>query len=96
MLNPFKQIGEIKKRRDQAMQIQRELQAEEVTVDKNGVRIVISGDQKIKELLSNGQSDNDIKDAVNEAIKKSQEVAAKKLSQMQGGLSGLLGGMGGQ
>ncbi|OGH25092.1 MAG: hypothetical protein A3B47_03285 [Candidatus Levybacteria bacterium RIFCSPLOWO2_01_FULL_39_24] len=96
MLNPFKQIGEIKKMRDQAMQIQRELQAEEVTVDKNGVRIVISGDQKIKELLSNGQSDNDIKDAVNEAIKKSQEVAAKKLSQMQGGLSGLLGGMGGQ
>ena len=96
MLNPFKQIKEIKKMRDQAMQIQRELQAEEVTVDKNGVRIVISGDQKIKELLSNGQSDNDIKDAVNEAIKKSQEVAAKKLSQMQGGLSGLLGGMGGQ
>jgi len=93
MLNPFKQIGEIKKMRDQAMQIQRELQAEEVTVDKNGVHIVISGDQKIKELLSNGQSDNDVKDAVNEAIKKSQEVAAKKLSQMQGGLGGLLGGM---
>ncbi len=91
-MNPFKQIGEIKKMRDQAMQIQRELQSEEVTVDKNGVHIVISGDQKIKELLSNGQSDNDVKDAVNEAIKKSQEVAAKKLSQMQGGLSGLLGG----
>lgn len=96
MLNPFKQIGEIKKMRDQAMQIQRELQSEEVTVDKNGVRIIISGDQKIKELSSNGQSDNDVKDAVNEAIKKSQEVAAKKLSQMQGGLGGLLGGMGGQ
>lgn len=94
MLNPFKQIGEINKMRQQAMQIQKELQAEEVTVDKNGVHIVISGDQKIKELLSNGQSDNDVKDAVNEAIKKSQEVAAKKLSQMQGGLSGLLGGMG--
>jgi nucleoid-associated protein EbfC len=96
MFNPFQKIGEIKKMRDQAMQIQRELQGEEVTVDKNGVHIVISGDQKIKELLSNGQSDNDVKDAVNEAIKKSQEVAAKKLSQMQGGLGGLLGGMGGQ
>lgn len=92
MINPFKQLGDIKKMRDQAMQIQRELQAEEVIVDKNGVHIVISGDQKIKELLSNGQSDNDVREAVNEAIKKSQEVAAKKLSQMQGGLSGLLGG----
>ena len=39
-------------------------------------------------------ADNDIKEAVNEAVKKSQEVAARKLSQMGGGLKGLLGGMG--
>ena len=78
--------------RDQAMQIQKELQAEEVSVDKNGVQIVITGDQKIKEIKVNGRSDNDVKEAVNEAVKKSQEVAAKKLATMQGGLSGLLGG----
>lgn len=92
MINPFKQIGEIKKMRDSAMQIQRELQGEEVIVDKNGVHIVISGDQKIKILEANGRSDNDIAEALNEAIKKSQEIAAKKLSQMGGGLGGLLGG----
>jgi nucleoid-associated protein EbfC len=96
MMNPFKQLGDLNKMRQQAMQIQKELQNEEVIVERNGVNIVISGDQKIKELSSNGRSDNDVKDAVNEAIKKSQEAAAKKLSQMQGGLSGLLGGMGGQ
>jgi DNA-binding protein YbaB len=90
--NPFAQLGELKKMRDQAMQIQRELQAEEVSVDKNGVQIVITGDQKIKEIKINGRSDNDVKEAVNEAVKKSQEVAAKKLASMQGGLSGLLGG----
>jgi len=78
--------------RDQAMQIQRQLQAEELTVEKNGVTIVITGDQKIKSLDSNERSDNDIKEAVNEAIKKSQEIAAKKLQQMGGGLGGLLGG----
>lgn len=94
MMNPFKQIGDIKKMRDQAMQIQRELQTEQVTVDKNGVHIVISGDQKIQTLESNGRSDDDIKEAVNEAVKKSQEVAARKLSQMGGGIKGLLGGMG--
>lgn len=92
MINPFKQIGDIKKMRDQAMQIQKQLQAEEVDVEKNGVHIVISGDQKIRTLESNGRSDNDILDAVNEAIKKSQEIAARKLSQMGGGLGGLLGG----
>lgn len=91
-MNPFKQLGDIKKMRDQAMQIQRELAGEEVNVSKNGVDIIITGDQKIKELNTNDKSDNDIKDAINDAIKKSQEVAAKKLSQMGGGLQGLLGG----
>jgi hypothetical protein len=92
MFNPFQQLGDLKKMRDQAMMIQKQLQAEEIEVDKNGVQIVISGDQKIRSLQSNGRSDDDIREAVNEAIKKSQEVAAKKLSGMSGGLKGLLGG----
>lgn len=92
MANPFSQLGELKRMRDQAMQIQRQLQAEEVGVEKHGVKIKISGDQKLRSLETNGKSDNDIMDAVNEAVKKSQEIAAKKLSEMQGGLSGLLGG----
>jgi nucleoid-associated protein EbfC len=93
MFNPFQKVGQLNEMRKQAMEIQKQLQAEEVIIEKNGVRVVISGDQKIKELLSNGRSDDDVKDAINEAIKKSQEVAAKKLSQMGGGLGGLLGGM---
>ena len=90
--NPFGQLGELKKMRDQAMQIQRELQAEKLNISKNGVDIVISGDQKIQSIAINGRSDNDVREAVNEAIKKSQEVAAKKLQSMSGGLGGLLGG----
>ena len=92
MNNPFSQLGDLNKMRQQAMQIQKELQAEEVSVDKNGVQITITGDQKIKDIKVNGRSDNDVKEAVNEAVKKSQEVAARKLATMQGGLSGLLGG----
>ncbi len=93
MQNPFGQLGEIKKMRDQAMQIQRQLAAEELTVEKKGILIVITGDQKIKEIRTNGKSDKDIAEAVNEAVKKSQEIAAKKLQSMSGGLGGLLGGM---
>jgi nucleoid-associated protein EbfC len=92
MDNPFSKLGELKKMRDQAMKIQKELQAEIVNVDSHGVQIEISGDQKIQNITTNGRSDNDIKDAVNEAVRKSQEIAAKKLATMQGGLSGLLGG----
>lgn len=92
MFNPLGQLGDLKKMRDQAMAIQKELSQEELSIDKNGVQIVITGNQKIKELISNDRSDNDIREAVNEAVKKSQEAAAKKLSQMGGGLGGLLGG----
>ena len=93
MMNPLQQLGDLKKMRDQAMALQRELEKEEVTVDKNGVEIVISGAQKVIRVTTNGQSDDRIRDAINEAIKKSQEVAAKKLQQMggMGGLGGLFG-----
>lgn len=93
MANPFSQLGELKKMRDQAMQMQRQLAAEEITIEKKGILVVITGDQKLQEIRTNGKSDKDIVEAVNEAIKKSQEVAAKKLQSMSGGLSGLLGGM---
>ena len=92
MMNPFGQLGELKKMRDEAMKIQKELQAEVIHIDKSGVNITISGDQKIRSITTNGRSDRDIMDAVNEAVKKSQEVAAKKLQSMSGGLGGLLAG----
>ncbi len=87
--NPFGQLGELKKMRDQAMAMQRELKMQEVEVNKHGVYVRISGDQEIREIKSNGKSDNDIRGAVNEAVKKSQEVAAKKLQEMTGGMGGL-------
>jgi nucleoid-associated protein EbfC len=94
--NPFGQIGEIKKMRDQAMAIQKQLKLEEVEINKNGVYIRISGDQEIREIKTNGKSDNDIRGAVNEAVKKSQEVAAKKLQSLTGGMGGLGGLLGGK
>ncbi len=90
MFNPLKSLGDIKAMRDQAMAIQKQLQAEVVEVVKNNIRIVITGDQKIQLIETNGApSDTRMVEAVNEAIKKSQEVAAKKLTQMSGGLGGL-------
>ncbi len=91
-MNPFQQTGELKKMRDQAMQIQRELSLVELEVEKNGVKILIDGAQNVKSIQTNNRSDDDIKEAVNEAIKKSQQEAAKKLAAMQGGLAGLLKG----
>jgi len=88
----FQQLKDLKKMRDQAMAIQRELAAEEVVVEEEDVKVVISGDQKIKELSVKGVENQTLVDILNKAIKKSQEIAAKKLQEMGGGLGGLLGG----
>lgn len=85
------QLGDLKKMRDQAIQIQRQLAQEEIVVDEQGVRVVISGDQKIKDLSVQGISNQTLTEVLNKAIKRSQEVAAQKLQEMSGGLSGLLG-----
>lgn len=92
MFNPFKTMGDLKSMRDQAIKMQQALSSEEVVVEKNGIRVVMTGDQKIKELTIDGQEDWRIKEAMAEAIKKSQEIAARKLTEMSGGLQGLLGG----
>ena len=91
MLNPFKQLGDLKQMRDQAMKIQRSLAEEKIELNENGVRIVISGDQKILEFEIEGIANDLVKEKLNKAIKMSQEIAAKKLSEMSGGLQGLLG-----
>lgn len=91
MFNPLKGLGDLKQMRDQAMQIQKALAAELITVEKNGVVVEITGDQKVRSIKVNGNEEYNLQEAVNEAIKKSQEVAAHKLQEMGGGLGGLLG-----
>lgn len=94
MFNPFKTIGDLKSMRDQAVKMQHALSQEQVVVEKDGVRVVMTGDQKIQELTIDGQVEPRVTEAVAEAIKKSQEIAARKLTEMSGGLQGLLGGGG--
>lgn len=94
MFDKMKQLGELKKMRDQALAIQRQLAAQTITIDEDGVRIVISGDQKIQELEVQGIQNSLLVDKLNKALKKSQEMAAKQLQEMSGGLSGLMKGMG--
>lgn len=95
MFDKIQQLKELKKMRDQAMDIQKQLDAEIIDIEKNGITIRISLAQRIKEVIGiEGKSGSDLVDVFNEAIKKSQEQAAKKMQGMVGveGLKGLLGG----
>jgi len=89
MFNPLKSLGDLKSMRDQALKIQQALSQEQVSVEMGDVRVVMTGDQKILELTVNGTAVPQIQEAISEAIKKSQEVAAHKLQEMSGGLGSL-------
>lgn len=83
MFNPFKAIGDMQQFQQKAQAMQKALAAEEVVVERNGIRIVMSGDQKVKEIEVDGVMENRIAEAFAEAIKKTQEIAARKLMEMQ-------------
>jgi DNA-binding protein YbaB len=83
MINPFKALGDMRSFQQKAQQMQKALAAESVVVEKNGVRIVMTGDQKVTEIEVDGVAENRIAEAFAEAVKKTQEIAAQKLMQMQ-------------
>ena len=100
VFDKFKQMGQqvsqLKQIRDQAIQMQKQLQAEVIEVEENGIRVVMTADQKVQTVTIDGKYEERLVKVLNEAIKKSQQIAAKKLQEMSGGLKGLLGGqMGG-
>ena len=85
-------LGDMNKLRQQAMQMQQNLSKQQVVVEENGVRVVISGDQKILELTIQGIGNPVLNEVLNKAIRKSQELAAKELMNISGGMGGLMGG----
>jgi len=82
MFNPLSGLGDLQKLQQQAQKMQQALQQEEVIVEKNGVRIVMRGDQQLMEISVDGIVENRIAEAINEAVKKTQELAAKKLIEV--------------
>lgn len=82
--------------RDEAMAIQKALDAEVIEVEKNGVRVKMTLAQRFISIEVNGRSENDIVEAVNEGVKESQKQAARKMQGMVGmdGLKGMFGGGG--
>ena len=84
MFNPLSGLGDLQKLQQQAQQMQAALQKEQVVVDRNGVKVTLRGDQVIESIEIDGIIENRIADAVNEAVKKTQELAARKLIEISG------------
>lgn len=98
MFDKLQQLKELKKMRDDAMRMQKELDAETVEVEKHGVKVKVTLAQRFVSIDTNGKDESDIVEAVNEAVRESQKGAAKKMQSMAGfeGLKGMFGSGGQQ
>ena len=93
MFDKFKQLQQLGKMRSQAMELQKELEKIKESAEKGNMRVVVTGDQKVSYIEIDGEDKRELVELINEAMKKVQKEAAKKMLEMGGGLSGLLGGM---
>ena len=91
MFDKFKQVSEAMKMKGQLREIQKQLSAEKIEIEEDGIRVVVTGEQKIKELVVKGNDEYQLREIINKALDKSREVAAKKTQDAFGDLSKLLG-----
>lgn len=90
MFNKLKQYKDL---RDQAKTLQNALSQETVTVEKNGITVIMNGNMEITSLtindtLSKSNMESMLKDLFNDAVKKIQKIMARKMQDM-GGFPGL-------
>jgi DNA-binding protein YbaB len=93
MFDKFQQLSQLNKMRQQAKTLQTELAKIKKRVEKKNVKVVVTGDQKVDYIEIDGVPQSELVDVINEAFKDVQKDSAKKMLEMGGGLSGLLGGM---
>ncbi|HJY98211.1 MAG TPA: YbaB/EbfC family nucleoid-associated protein [Patescibacteria group bacterium] len=93
MFDKFKQLGELNKMRQKAMELQKELEKITESVEKHGWQVSVTGDQKIRYIKRGEEDFKELTDLINDAMKKVQKESAKKMMEMGGGLGGLLGGL---
>jgi len=65
-----------------AYRLRKAIEAEVIEVEEKGIKITIGGDLKIKKISLNNSEDSVLKDAINKAIRKAQEMAALKMREM--------------
>ena len=85
MFDNLKQLGDLKKMRDQAMEVQKRLSGIKITVEHKGVIVVMTADQKVQS-ISGEMDPQKVTEAVNEALKQSQKVAADEMKGLMGGM----------
>ncbi len=67
------------------MEVQKKLAAIKITVEHKGITVVMTADQKVQS-ISGDMEPSKVTEAINEALKQSQKVAADEMKGLMGGL----------
>lgn len=65
-----------------AYRLKTAIESEIVEVEENGIKITIGGDLKVKKIFLNNSENDMLKDVVNSAIRKAQELQVLKMKEM--------------
>jgi len=75
-------LGDLNKMRQQAAQIQKQLEDQQFTAESGRIKVTITGNQKILNVEIDGQNVPELVEVLNNAIKQSQQAAASKLAEI--------------
>jgi hypothetical protein len=82
MINPLKMLGDVNAMRKHAAAIKAALEKEEIEGRSGNVVIVMNGNQEVRSVTIDGVENSLVRAAINDAIKRSQQVAAGKLAEI--------------
>lgn len=71
--------------------LQRKIMNKKVEVEKEGVKVTVTGDGKLKEIEIDGKEEKRVANVVNQAISDAQKYAASEMQGSMGDLSKLFG-----
>lgn len=93
MFNGIKQFGQQGAAVAKLAMLQRKIQAHKTEIEEDGVKAVVSGDGKLKELFIAGEKMERAVKVINEAITKAQKYSADEMKDSMGDLSKVLANM---
>lgn len=93
MFNGIKQFGSQGAAIAKLAILQKKIQGHKMEVEMDGVKAVVTGEGKLKELMIDGENYNKAVKVINEAITKAQKYAAEEMKGSMGELSKVLGNL---
>ncbi len=93
MFNGIKQFGSQGAAIAKLAILQKKIQNHKMEVEMDGVKAVVTGEGKLKELMIDGENYNKAVKVINEAITKAQKYAAEEMKGSMGELSKVLGNL---